>query len=130
LMRGTPSSSSSINQTNNDTPLATTGADGRPAIVERRTPHLPAFAPPATGRVYGGGSGSDGVFANLSAKPETGEKLEEHPPVSQFELKPRLVPPFGVTNANGYTIDLRTSRRRRSTSILGNHNPRSRTRRP
>lgn len=32
--------------------------------------------------VYGGGMESDGVFANLSAKPESGEKLEEHPPVS------------------------------------------------
>lgn len=26
-------------------------------------------------------SANDGVFANLNAKPERGEKLEEHPPV-------------------------------------------------
>jgi hypothetical protein len=40
--------------------------------------------PPASnGRVYGAGSQSDGVFANLAAKPEGGEKVEEHPPVSQ-----------------------------------------------
>ena len=60
----------------NETPTATTAPDGRPAV---------AFAPPVTGRVYGGGSGSDGVFANLSAKPESGEKLEEHPPVSSSQ---------------------------------------------
>lgn len=82
LMRGTPSSSSSINQAGNETTSAPTTGDGRPAVVERRVTHLPAFAPPTNGRVYGGGSGSDGVFANLSAKPETGEKLEEHPPVN------------------------------------------------
>ena len=69
LMRGTPSSSSSINQTSNETPATTTAADGRPAVIERRVTQLPAFAPTITGRIYGGGSGSDGVFANLSAKP-------------------------------------------------------------
>lgn len=42
---------------------------------------MPIFVPPTGGRVYGGGSGTDGVFANLSAKPERGEKQEEHPPV-------------------------------------------------
>ena len=84
-MRGTPTSSSSVEQMNNETPsitaTATATANGRPTIVERRETHLPAFAPTITGRVYGGGSGSDGVFANLSAKPESGEKIEEHPPV-------------------------------------------------
>lgn len=85
LMRGTPISSSPAEQMNNETPSATTAPDGRPAVVERRETHLPAFGPPVTGRVYGGGSGSDGVFANLSAKLESGEKLEEHPPVRSFE---------------------------------------------
>jgi hypothetical protein len=81
LMRGTPSSSST-EQVN--TQSTTTSETPRPPIIERRVTHLPAFAPvqPTSGRVYGGGSGSDGVFANLSAKPETGEKVEEHPPVS------------------------------------------------
>jgi hypothetical protein len=49
--------------------------------IERRPTQLPVFAPTST-RIYGGGSGSDGVFANLAAKPEPGEKMEEHPPVS------------------------------------------------
>jgi hypothetical protein len=79
LMR-VPPSSSSVEQMNNETPTAITAPDGRPAVVDRRVTHLPAFtSPPLV--VYGGGSESDGVFANLSAKPESGEKLEEHPPV-------------------------------------------------
>ena len=49
--------------------------------IERRPTQLPVFTPTST-RIYGGGSGSDGVFANLAAKPEAGEKMEEHPPVS------------------------------------------------
>lgn len=53
-----------------------------PPPVIRRPTILPTFTPASTGRVYGGGSGSDGVFANLSAKPESGEKTEEHLPVS------------------------------------------------
>lgn len=85
LMRGTPTSSSSVEQMNGETPTTTTAPDGQPAVVERRVTHLPAFAPPVAGRIYGGGSGSDGVFANLSAKPESGEKLEEHPPVRSSE---------------------------------------------
>jgi hypothetical protein len=81
LMRGTPSSSST-DQIN--TQYTTTSETSRPPIIERRATHIPAFVPTPTtgGRVYGGGSGSDGVFANLSAKPERGEKVEEHPPVS------------------------------------------------
>ena len=120
-MRGTPSSSSgenviTINTHNAETP--------RPPIIERRPTQFPAFVPqqPVTGRVYGGGSGSDGVFANLSAKPERGEKVEEHPPVS-------LDIPFSFVDKQRLTtiIDIRTSCRRCSPSILGDHNTRTRT---
>ena len=80
LMRGTPTSSST-EQLSTET---TTAETPRAPIIERRPTRLPEFVPTApTGRVYGGGSGSDGVFANLSAKPEAGEKTEEHPPVSK-----------------------------------------------
>lgn len=48
-----------------------------------RTAHTPSFG--SNGIVYGGGSASnDGVFANLDAKPERGEKAEEQPPVSEI----------------------------------------------
>jgi len=78
LMRGTPSSSSAENIT---APSTTTTLNApTPPTIEQRSTYLPAFTP-TTARVYGGGSGSDGVFANLSAKPEVGEKMEEHPPV-------------------------------------------------
>lgn len=79
LMRGTPASSTAEHNT-------TTEGTPAPPAIERRPTHFPAFTPTTT-RVYGGGSGSDGVFANLSAKPETlGEKakVEEHPPVCYF----------------------------------------------
>lgn len=74
-MRGTPSTSSAEQSSTQ------VSGDGRPAVVESRSTYTPVFAPAVTGRVYGGGTGSDGVFANLSAKPERGEKLDEHPPV-------------------------------------------------
>lgn len=45
------------------------------------TTGAPASSAAAGGRVFGGGQ-TDGVFANISAKPTAGEKLEEHPPVS------------------------------------------------
>jgi len=79
LMRGTPSSSSSEQIA---TPATT--ATSNPPMIERRATILPVFVtqPPTGTRIFGGGSGSDGVFSNLSAKPEAGEKLEEHPPVS------------------------------------------------
>jgi hypothetical protein len=76
LMRGTPSTSPPAEQVDSE-PAAAPVVSQRP---QRSNTELPSFVPTITGRVYGGGSGSDGVFANLSAKPESGEKLEEHPP--------------------------------------------------
>jgi hypothetical protein len=75
-MRGSPASAS-VERI--PTPEPTEGEPERPQ-VERRPTQFPIFTPRTT-RVYGGGSGSDGVFANLAAKPEVGEKTEEHPPV-------------------------------------------------
>lgn len=80
LMRGT--ASQPITEERNT-------VDGsRPTFGQRRVTELPVFLPrtaPADGttrRVYGGGSASvnDGVFANLNAKPEKGEKVEEEKP--------------------------------------------------
>lgn len=76
----------------------TVQSSSRPHTVERRVTAFPSFTrSPATTastrRVYGGGSGSvnDGVFANLNAKPERGEKLEEEkPPVPCLSLCLRL----------------------------------------
>jgi hypothetical protein len=70
--------------------------------VERAVAEIPVFTPAAPGapnRFYGAGghnqftSANDGVFANLNAKPERGEKLEEQPPVRLTpspDLHPKL----------------------------------------
>jgi len=96
LMRGTPATSSAEGQMGSTTET-TTAADGtvRPQTMERRVTALPTFVPP-TGRVYGGGSGSDGVFANLNAKPELGEKLEESPPTYE-QAAADAAPPYWET---------------------------------
>ena len=68
--------------------------DGDRPDLSTTVTRLPGQMPPATNvpaRPYTGGApfssfshSNDGVFANLNAKPERGEKLEEQPPVSQF----------------------------------------------
>jgi len=96
-MRGTPATSSEGEGEAIVTPSETTTTTGnRPAVVERRVTHLPTFVPIPSGRVYGGGTGSDGVFANLSAKPESGEKLEEHPPTYE-QAAADAAPPYWET---------------------------------
>lgn len=50
----------------------------------------PAATPPQTSS-HNRPMGNDGVFANLNAKPERGEKLEEQPPVSTI--------PFGFKHS-------------------------------
>jgi hypothetical protein len=56
----------------------------RPQGIQRRVTQLPVFQTPAAGarssRIYGGGQ-NDGVWANLSAKPQPGGDVEEKPPV-------------------------------------------------
>ena len=66
--------------------------DGDRPNLSTTATRLPGQVPPATNvptRPYTGGApfssfshSNDGVFANLNAKPERGEKLEEQPPVS------------------------------------------------
>ncbi|PBP23119.1 metal homeostatis protein bsd2, partial [Diplocarpon rosae] len=94
LMRGTPTSSST-EQLDVTSPA---GEAPRPIVERRPTQFLVYAVPPpsANGRVYGGGSGSDGVFANLSAKPERGEKLEEHPPTYE-QAAADAAPPYWET---------------------------------
>ena len=57
--------------------------------IQRRVTQLPVFQTPAAGarssRIYGGGQ-NDGVWANLSAKPQRGDDVEEKPPVCTPQL--------------------------------------------
>lgn len=69
--------------------------------VERTVTEFPHFIPPAPvqpNRVVGSGGhtqftlANDGVFANLNAKPELGEKEEEQPPVRfDSSIKPQTI---------------------------------------
>lgn len=107
LMRGqrtpthTPPSSGSPDQASRSQTNNEGGQTTRPA-VERRVTQLPIFAtPPSTatpgGRVYGGGS-SDGVFANLSAKPtRAGEDTAEEKPPSYEHAALTAPPPYFET---------------------------------
>lgn len=134
LMRGTPSATAASGS-------ATPGngeaqADGAIQLTDTPQVARPVGQAPVQGRVYGGGSG-DGVFANLSAKPERGEKLiEEFPPVSIPSLPTH---PFSPLLDSSQALeclmltqlaDIRSRRRRRRSPLLGNHHPHSRQLRP
>ncbi|KAI9796335.1 MAG: hypothetical protein M1825_000636 [Sarcosagium campestre] len=77
-----------------------TAEDGpRPRRVERRVTELPVFMPPAATPSSGRGGPTitnDGVFANMNAKPERGEKTEEHPP-SYEQAAADAAPPYWET---------------------------------
>lgn len=52
------------------------------------TAQRPVGSAPTTSRIYGGGIQSDGVFSNLSAKPERGDgEKDELPPVKSFPVR-------------------------------------------
>ncbi|KAI9813529.1 MAG: hypothetical protein M1832_006260 [Thelocarpon impressellum] len=76
----------------------TVGDGRRPAVQRRNTifPSVVAAVPASsTGRSVGGGS-NDGVFANLDAKPERGEKTDEQPP-SYEQAAADATPPYWET---------------------------------
>ena len=75
----------------------------RPAQVVRRVTEFPGVT--ATPTRPGPRNVNDGVFANLAAKPERGEKVEEQPPVSFTAI----LDPFFILLI--FHPDLRTSRR-------------------
>lgn len=71
--------------------------DGNGPSLPGAATRLPVVVPPVPARPYRGAApfstfshSNDGVFANLNAKPERGEKLEEQPPVRTFITMPRL----------------------------------------
>lgn len=72
--------------------------DGNGPNLPGAVTRVPVVAPPVSSnvptRTYAGAplssnfsQSNDGVFANLNAKPERGEKLEEQPPVSTITTK-------------------------------------------
>lgn len=90
LMRGDPTVSSP------ETPAAATATNDttespQSSSTQRRGTLLPTFSSSAASRVVGLGSSNDGVFANLNAKPERGEKDEDLPPVQSHLFKIVLI---------------------------------------
>ncbi|KAL2009849.1 hypothetical protein VTN00DRAFT_5656 [Thermoascus crustaceus] len=110
LMRGNPepqtqqntsggSSSSSAGAGAGSSGSAENGQDGeRGPSIQRRVTMLPSFTTPTpaptSGRVVR--SANDGVFANLAAKPERGEKNEDLPP-SYEQAAADATPPYWET---------------------------------
>ena len=82
------------------------GSTERPSEPERRNTDIPNFASAApSGRVMGGGSqANDGVWANISAKPQAGEDVDEKPPVRT------LITTATRSLLTCYVADLRASR--------------------
>ncbi|RMZ82190.1 hypothetical protein DV738_g1807, partial [Chaetothyriales sp. CBS 135597] len=73
-----------------------------PCRVERRVTELPAFHPPQPRM----SSANDGVFANLAAKLDRGEQVEEKPPTYE-QAAADATPPYWETTilAPGLTTD-------------------------
>ncbi|KAI4108993.1 MAG: hypothetical protein L6R37_000711 [Teloschistes peruensis] len=84
-------------------PTQTTVSEGGiPVPLQRTVTEFPSIVPVAPERTRGMpystfASSNDGVFANLSAKPERGEKLEEEKPPSYEAAAADATPPYWET---------------------------------
>ncbi len=93
LVRGNsfPVSRSSTFSSGNRSPAE---SNTRPSVPPTRQPSQwsatgTSATPQPSSRVYGGGIQSDGVFSNMTARPERGEKVvEEMPPVCHTNPDP------------------------------------------
>ncbi|KAJ4288342.1 hypothetical protein N0V88_007380 [Collariella sp. IMI 366227] len=72
------------------------GAATQPAASAAQ-PQRPVGGTPTTSRVYGSGIQSDGVFSNLSAKPEQGGEQKEELPPSYEQAAADQAPPYWET---------------------------------
>ncbi|KAI5859941.1 hypothetical protein GGS23DRAFT_255839 [Durotheca rogersii] len=72
--------------------------DGPPVpAVQAPQPSGSANAPHTSSRVYGGGIQSDGVFSNMMARPERGEKIVEEAPPTYEQAAADAAPPYWET---------------------------------
>lgn len=95
LVRGNsfPISSNSSSQTSN-------GGDVRPPAPGGQTTQWSSSGTNpqhASSRVYGGGIQSDGVFSNMTARPERGEKIVEEAPPTYEQAAADAAPPYWET---------------------------------
>ncbi|KAF7714969.1 Uncharacterized protein PECH_005391 [Penicillium ucsense] len=102
LMRGSPDTGSHVgyDQPAPSAPSSDTRINGQepPRIspLSRRPTILPTFTTPAAGSGRSVAPSNDGVFANLAAKPDRGEKTEDLPP-SYEEAAADATPPYWET---------------------------------
>ncbi|CAK7270422.1 hypothetical protein SEPCBS119000_004083 [Sporothrix epigloea] len=90
----TPTSETSSDTSSQQTPSTSTAT---PPPTRRPASGPPsAAAPSRTGRVYGGGIQSDGVFSNITARPEPGEEKDELPPTYE-QAAADAAPPYWET---------------------------------
>ncbi|KAL2023275.1 hypothetical protein VTK56DRAFT_3013 [Thermocarpiscus australiensis] len=75
-----------------------TGGAATPASGgQSAQPQRPVGGAPTTSRVYGSGIQSDGVFSNLSAKPDRGDGEKEEQPPSYEQAAADAAPPYWET---------------------------------
>lgn len=74
-------------------------AERSAATGRRMTPPTTATASTAqaSSRIYGGGIQSDGVFSNMTARPERGEKVVEEQPPTYEQAAADAAPPYWET---------------------------------
>ncbi|KAI1411593.1 hypothetical protein F5Y13DRAFT_165318 [Hypoxylon sp. FL1857] len=75
------------------------GGDGRPSAPTGQAQFSSSGTNPqhAGSRVYGGGIQSDGVFSNMMARPERGEKVVEEAPPTYEQAAADAAPPYWET---------------------------------
>ncbi|KAI1117670.1 hypothetical protein F5Y14DRAFT_401482 [Nemania sp. NC0429] len=103
LVRGNSFPISSQNSTTS-APTSSTGAATRPSQSQSQ---LQSESQPVAGttctqpatnsRIYGGGIQSDGVFSNMTARPERGEKVVEESPPTYEQAAADAAPPYWET---------------------------------
>ncbi|TPX12580.1 uncharacterized protein E0L32_000757 [Thyridium curvatum] len=87
----------------NATPTSSDEVSSRPTGPERNVTELPSVAAAPSGpgasnaRIYGGGIQSDGVFSNLTAKPERGGEVKEEQPPTYEQAAADSAPPYWET---------------------------------
>jgi len=81
----------------NSTPASGSASDSAPPQSAPAFGTSSVNAPVRSGRVYGGGSGTDGVFANMSARPERQETEKDEQPPSYEQAAADAVPPYWET---------------------------------
>ncbi|KAL2115203.1 hypothetical protein VTJ04DRAFT_10866 [Mycothermus thermophilus] len=88
----------SNSQTANGTAAGSSSSSSTAQTASQSTqPSRPVGSVPTTRRVYGGGLQSDGVFSNLSAKPDRGGEEKEEAPPSYEQAAADQAPPYWET---------------------------------